>query len=255
MAHIRTLVRPERVQINDRLPSNETAVITMRYDEAVHQINCRVDGARPAAQIKWINGSGVEFPATTRTFTQGQYSAEETSLFTSILRIGRLYSTVSTLALVPSLSLHRNRFTCDVRHETLTDPDQPLRTSFDVEVTSPPSQPMIRGYQSNFRLINGSRLTLSCQSQGGHPLGRLSWYRFESGSDTSNLIDNSFVVLNQNNATENNISMVIAPSDNNVTLACHAINAYLYSLGQRLQTNITLQVACKTDEACIEVRH
>ena len=45
----------------------------MRYDESVHQINCRVDGARPAAQIKWINESGQEFPATTRTFTQGNY--------------------------------------------------------------------------------------------------------------------------------------------------------------------------------------
>jgi hypothetical protein len=43
----------------------------MRYDEPVHQINCRVDGARPAAQIKWINESGQEFPAITRTFSQG----------------------------------------------------------------------------------------------------------------------------------------------------------------------------------------
>ena len=219
----------------------------MRYDEAVHQINCRVDGARPAAQIKWINASGAELPATTRTFTQGHCLLEGTCVFTRMFLLGRLYSTVSTLALVPSLSLHRSRFTCDVRHETLTDPNQPLRTSFDVEVTSPPSQPIIRGYPSSFRLINGSRLTLSCQSQGGHPLGRLSWYRFESGNEVSNLIDNSFVVLNQNNATENNISMVIAPSDNNVTLACHAINGYLYSLGQRLQTNITLQVACEKE--------
>jgi hypothetical protein len=158
---------------------------------------------------------------------------------------GRLYSTVSTLALTPSISLHKSRFTCDVRHETLNDTSQTLRASFDVEVTAPPSLPIIRGYPSTFRLINGSRLTLSCQSQGGHPLGRLSWYRFESASETSNLIDNSFVVLNDNNSTENNISMIISPTDNNVTIACHVINAYLYSLGQRLQTNITLQVACK----------
>jgi hypothetical protein len=71
VAHVRTLIRPEHVQINDRPPSNEIPVITMRYDEPIHQINCRVDGARPAAQIKWINESGQEFPATTRTFTQG----------------------------------------------------------------------------------------------------------------------------------------------------------------------------------------
>ena len=71
IAHVRTLIQPERVQINDRLPSNETNLVTMRYDEAIHQINCRVDGARPAAQIKWTNSSGQEYPATTRTFTQG----------------------------------------------------------------------------------------------------------------------------------------------------------------------------------------
>jgi hypothetical protein len=71
VAHVRTLIRPEHVQINDRPPSNEIPVITMRYDEPIHQINCRVDGARPAAQIKWINESGQEFPATSRTFTQG----------------------------------------------------------------------------------------------------------------------------------------------------------------------------------------
>lgn len=163
----------------------------------------------------------------------------------SISSLGRLFSTVSTLALVPALSLHRNRFTCDVRHETLTDSVHKLRTSFDVEITSPPSIPIIRGYPSTFRLMNGSRLTLSCQTRGGHPLGRLSWYRLESGSDISNLIDNSFVVLHQQNTTENNITMLISPSDNNATLSCHVINAYLYSLGQRLQTNITLQVACK----------
>ena len=71
VAQIRTLVQPERVQINDRLPSNKTTVVTMRYDEPIHQVNCRVDGARPAAQIKWFNESGHEFDATTRTFTQG----------------------------------------------------------------------------------------------------------------------------------------------------------------------------------------
>ena len=162
--------------------------------------------------------------------------------------LGRLFSTVSTLSLVPSLTLHKNRFTCNVQHETLTENVSKLQTSFEVEITSPPSLPNIRGYPSTFRLINGSRLTLSCQSIGGHPLGRLSWYRMESGSEISNLIDNSFVVLHQQNSTENNITMLISPSDNNATLSCHVINAYLYSLGQRLQTNLTLQVACKHTE-------
>lgn len=72
VANVRALVRPERLQINDRLPSNESSVVIMRFDEATHQITCRVDGARPAAQIKWINSAGQEFPSTIRTFNQGK---------------------------------------------------------------------------------------------------------------------------------------------------------------------------------------
>ena len=71
VSHIRALVRPERIQINDQLSRNETPIVSMRYDEPVHQISCRVDGARPAAQIKWINETGTEFSATSRTFAQG----------------------------------------------------------------------------------------------------------------------------------------------------------------------------------------
>jgi hypothetical protein len=73
VAHVRTLIRPERIQIDDQTFSNETTIVTMRFDEIIHQINCRVDRARPAAHIKWINESGQEFPATSRTFAQGNW--------------------------------------------------------------------------------------------------------------------------------------------------------------------------------------
>lgn len=39
--------------------------------------------------------------------------------------------------------------------------------------------------------------------------------------------------------------MIITPSDNNLTYSCQVRNNYLDSIGQILQTNITLQVACK----------
>lgn len=150
------------------------------------------------------------------------------------------------MTLTPSLSLHKTRFTCEVTHETLANnPSNDLRASFDIEVTSPPSQPIISGYPSSFLLMNGSSLSLSCQSKGGYPLGRLSWYRLDSNSEFSTLIDNSFVVRNQDSLTENNISMIVTPSDNNATLMCQVVNGYLYSLGQRYQTNVTVQVACK----------
>lgn len=159
--------------------------------------------------------------------------------------LGRLFSTISTLTLIPSSSLHKKRFTCEAIHPTLTSNVEGLKTSFDIEVTSPPSLPKILGYPSNFRLINGSRLSLSCQSKGGYPLGRLSWYRLESNTDSLNLIDNSFVVRHQEELTENNLTMIVSPTDNNVTLICQVSNSYLYSLGQRYQSNITVEVACE----------
>ncbi len=65
-AHLQALVRPERVRIN-----NPTDPVNIRFDEMIHQIECQVDGAKPAADIKWINETGQEFPATSRTISQG----------------------------------------------------------------------------------------------------------------------------------------------------------------------------------------
>jgi hypothetical protein len=72
VAHIRTLVRPKHVQINDQYFSNKITIVKIRFDETIHQINCRVDGARPAAHIKWINATNHEFPASSRLLIQGK---------------------------------------------------------------------------------------------------------------------------------------------------------------------------------------
>ncbi|CAF4048068.1 unnamed protein product [Rotaria sp. Silwood2] len=225
VANIKTLVRPEHVKIiNNQSLSNETTIIRMRFDEKTHRINCRVDGARPAAHIKWINETGHEFSAISRTFIKDN-----------------LFSTMSTLTLIPSLLLHKKRFMCDVRHETLINHTNILRSVFEIEITSPPDIPIIHGYSSTFRLINDSSLTLSCQSYGGHPLGKLSWYRLDN--ESFHLIDNSSIIFHEENIIENNITIIIKPSDNNAILSCHVTNDYLDSLGQTLQTTITLQVA------------
>ena len=68
IAQLRTLVPPERVRIN---PPNE--IINIRFDETIHQIECQVDGAKPAAHIKWMNGTGENYPATSRIVPQGLF--------------------------------------------------------------------------------------------------------------------------------------------------------------------------------------
>ncbi|CAF1409739.1 unnamed protein product [Adineta steineri] len=226
VAHIRALVQPQYVQIHDQSITNQSSMITVRYDETIHQVHCQVDGARPAAHIKWFNETGHEFPAASRTYTQN-----------------RLFSTTSTLTFVPSLLFDKKRFTCHVHHETLLGKINKLYTSIEIRITSPPNRPMIYGYTSTYRLLNGSYLTLSCQSFGGNPLGRLSWYRLDNEHKRLNLIDNSSIIFQQQNLTINNISMIITPSDNNMTYSCHVTNDYLFSLDQILQTNITVQVA------------
>ncbi|CAF1262149.1 unnamed protein product [Adineta steineri] len=226
VAHIRALVQPKYVQIHDQSITNQSSMITVRYDETIHQVHCQVDGARPAAHIKWFNETGHEFPAASRTYTQN-----------------RLFSTTSTLTFVPSLLFDKKRFTCHVHHETLLGKINKLYTSIEIRITSPPNRPMIYGYTSTYRLLNGSYLTLSCQSFGGNPLGRLSWYRLDNEHKRLSLIDNSSIIFQQQNLTINNISMIITPSDNNMTYSCHVTNDYLFSLDQILQTNITVQVA------------
>lgn len=147
--------------------------------------------------------------------------------------IDRLFSTISTLTLIPSLSLNKKRFTCNVQHRTLTD--NTLRIPFEIQITSPPNTPIIQGYSSTKFLINGSYLTLSCQSTGGNPSGKISWYRLENKKSNS-----SITIYEQNN-----ISLIITPADNNQTYSCQVTNDYLESIGKNLQTNITLKVACK----------
>lgn len=66
IAHVKTLVRPESVKIND-----ESSIVKMRYDDKSHSVQCRVDGARPAAQIKWFNETGQEFSAVSRILLKG----------------------------------------------------------------------------------------------------------------------------------------------------------------------------------------
>lgn len=140
--------------------------------------------------------------------------------------LDNLFTTISTLNLNPSLLLDKKRFMCDVRHETLTDNLNLLRTYFEVQILSPPTTPKIYDYSSSVYLTNGTLLNLSCLSEGGE----VSWYRSDIEQSLSN---------------ETNISITIQPSDNNAILSCFATNEYLNSLRKTLKTNITLQVACK----------
>jgi hypothetical protein len=74
VAHVRALVQPRKIRINEQPLTNETTVVAVRFDEKIHQIHCQVDAARPAAHIKWFNETGHEFPATSRTYTQSKHT-------------------------------------------------------------------------------------------------------------------------------------------------------------------------------------
>lgn len=111
--------------------------------------------------------------------------------------------------------------------------NQTLRTTFEIQIITPPNPPIIDGYSSERFLNNGSYLNLSCQSTGGNPLGEISWYQLENN-----------LQINQ----EKNLSLIIKPTDNNQTYTCQVKNDYLDLIGQVSQRNITLKVACKKFE-------
>ena len=118
-----------------------------------------------------------------------------------------------------------------------------FRTSFEIQITSPPDLPQIHGYASTNRLSNGSSLLLSCQAGNGSPLANISWYRLEN--QQLDLIDNSSTIIAEKNLAENNLSLIIRPADNNATYSCQVTNDYLQAVGQIFQINVTLHVACK----------
>lgn len=72
VAHVNVLVQPQRVQVYDQFSSNESETITIRFDEKLHHVHCRVDGARPAANIRWFDENGVDYPAISRTFMKSK---------------------------------------------------------------------------------------------------------------------------------------------------------------------------------------
>ena len=239
VAHVRALVQPKQIDVS----TDSTNQILIRYDETQHHIHCRVDNARPAAHIKWFNQSDYEFPATSRVMMKGSSFSQALLYFKFqvwIVYLDRLYSTISTLTISPSLSLHKKTFTCHALHETLTNAMKSLQTSFQIVISRPPDQPRIHIHPSSSNyLINGTSISLSCQSSGGYPLGRLFWYRNRT------LIDQSYLTVDHENLTQNNISMIVTADDNNAVYECHVTNDYLKSTGSIMQTNITLNVACK----------
>ena len=91
VAHVRTLIEPQHVQINNQPLWNETTIVMIRYDETIHQINCEVDAARPAAHIKWFNETGQEFPATSRTYTQSISKRSNNKVYLSTFFFCRSY--------------------------------------------------------------------------------------------------------------------------------------------------------------------
>jgi len=208
IAHIRTLVPPRNVRIN-----HATNVVSIKFDEQISQIECQVDGAKPAAHLKWLNDSGHEYPASSRIFSQSD----------------QLFSTISTLTFVPSMAFDRKRFTCQVEHETLIDNIHNLQTSIEIQILSPPDHPIVTMHSSN-----GSYVTLSCRSYRGHPQGVLTWNQMNSSAE-----------IRGNDFVESNLTIVLQPSDNNQTHSCRVNNDYLESIGEIRQTNITLTVDCK----------
>ena len=219
VAHLRTFAQPKQIQIFDQNSNQQIEEISMRFDEVQHQIHCRVDGARPAAHIRWFNQTDYEFPATSRTVLNGKY-----------------FSTISTLTLEPWADATTKNFTCSAFHPTVNE----LKSSVEIHLTSPPNDLQILTSSTDDYFLNGTEVTLICRVRGGNPLGRLFWFR------NGNRLTSGINSIEIDDRIESNLTFVVSSIDNQQKYSCQVENEYLIQSGEKLEKTFVLNVACES---------
>nr|QRF78300.1 nephrin [Membranipora membranacea] len=186
--------------------SADVQIITVPHDVDKARIKCTVGPSKPLIPIKWFL-DGEELTANIETLTA--YEDPVTKLETS--------SSVLTIA-DPGDVYNGKQYKCTADLSDLEMAN--LHKVFNLSVQSPPSIPVIEGWQNTSYQPNDT-VILECKALGGNPLPTLQWYRdgipyrheFRTFESIRTVI--STIVIN------------IEASDNNREYRCDAKNAAL----------------------------
>ncbi|KAJ8946977.1 hypothetical protein NQ318_015915 [Aromia moschata] len=156
---------PSSVEILDHRHNSK---IEIKENQEFH-LECRVRNAKPAAKIVWYRGN-VEINIPNRedqvTDVPGKNGDK---------RITR-YDTHSRISLKPTAEDDYAEYTCEARHEALSQ-DIPMRATVQLSVLYPPGLPYIEGYTEGETIRRGQTVELVCRSRGGNPPAQLIWYK------------------------------------------------------------------------------
>ncbi|KAG5895719.1 hypothetical protein JTB14_025666 [Gonioctena quinquepunctata] len=164
-ARLNVISPPSSVEILDH---SHNSKIEIKENQEFH-LECRVRNAKPAAKIVWYRGN-VEINIPNREDQTIDVPAQNGDK-----RITR-YDTHSRITLKPTAEDDYAEYTCEARHEALSQ-DIPMRATVQLSVLYPPGLPYIEGYTEGETIRRSQTVELVCRSRGGNPPAQLIWYK------------------------------------------------------------------------------
>lgn len=187
------------------------------------KFTCIVRKSKPAASFRWyINDTLIN-------------KSVGKILDTKISVDGIREDMVSVLELNGTKSLFNNSVVrCQALHAAFSGEPRNLSSTLRMIAVTPPSDPIISGYDDTIGVLAGTELGLMCSSKYTFPSAMLSWYR------DGKLISKNYDTIESSKTTESFYRIgKVAPSDNKAILKCSAINQ---ALDDPLSVNVTLNV-------------
>ncbi|XP_056630856.1 nephrin isoform X1 [Diorhabda sublineata] len=203
-ARLNVISPPSSVEILDHA-SNSKIEIKENQEFA---LECRVKNAKPAAKIVWYRGN-VEINIPSREDQVIEVLAQNKDK-----RVTR-YDTHSRITLKPTAEDDFAEYTCEARHEALSQ-DIPFRTTVQLSVLYPPAMPYIEGYGEGETVRRGQTVGLVCRCRGGNPPAQLIWYK--NGEQIR------MAYRTSGRISENIYSFTADASDNKAKYKCEASN-------------------------------
>ncbi|XP_023310255.1 nephrin [Anoplophora glabripennis] len=164
-ARLNVISPPSSVEILDHRHNSK---IEIKENQEFH-LECRVRNAKPAAKIVWYRGN-VEINIPNREDQTIEVPGKNGDK-----RVSR-YDTHSRISLKPTAEDDYAEYTCEARHEALSQ-DIPMRATVQLSVLYPPGLPYIEGYTEGETIRRGQTVELVCRSRGGNPPAQLIWYK------------------------------------------------------------------------------
>ncbi|XP_050530864.1 nephrin-like [Daktulosphaira vitifoliae] len=212
-----TIMRPpSSVEIVDQ--SSDSILEVQENHEAT--IDCLARNSKPASKIIWFRGH-VEINPEHRVDNITEEILGKTKL--------KLYTVHSQIKVPTTLQDDRLKYSCEARHEALSEP---LKSSIEIRVLYPPSMPHIEGYIDGEIIDKGQYVNLRCVSKVGNPPAQLTWFKNNQPIQTE--------YRTSEKVSESTYSFIADVSDNNAKYRCEAKN----SISQvPLNTDVVLSVS------------